>query len=112
MLQPRIDTEVVDRSNRTGTDVGCAEHHLLNSGVHRRSGAHGAGFERADEGCVIESPRSELFAGVPHCEYLGVGGWVTGELPLIVARGNDIAVDKNKRSDRYIAVGNRQLGFG
>ena len=110
--QPRVDAEVVDRAQRSGFEIRRTEDGLLNSGVQGRASAHGAWFERAYEHCIVETPGSQVFAGVSHREYLGVCSRVTGELSFVVPRRDDLTVDDDERPDRNVSVWNSQLRFG
>lgn len=107
-----VSTEVVHRSKRTRLQVGCSEDHIPYSGAHRCTGAHGAGFERAHQGCVVEPPGPEVLASISHGENFRMGGWIGGELSLIVTRRDDLTLDNDECADGDVTVGYRQLRFG
>lgn len=68
-----------------------AEDNFFDFGQRCGLSAHGAGFERDDEGAVFEVFAAGFFAGCADGEQLGVGGGVAAHFDLVMGGGKEVA---------------------
>ena len=97
VVEAGIGAEVVERARGAGLRVGGAEDQAVDPGGPQGAGAHRARLEGDDQGHAVEAPGAPGRGGVAEAEQLGVGGGVAGQLPLVVAAGDHLAVDAARR---------------
>ena len=105
VVEPGVGAQLVERPARPGLGVGRAEDEASHPGGHEGPGAHRAGLECHHQGDVAEPPGPEGGRRVAQRQDLGVGGGVEAQLPLVVAGGDDPAVDDGDGTDGDVAVG-------
>ena len=104
MVKSSVGAEIIERTGRTGLGVACSEHNLVDPCVQGRTSTHWAGLQGYDQCRAGESPRTDDCRGVSEDEHLRVGGRVSGQLPLVMATGDDLAIEKYRSPYRYVAV--------
>lgn len=112
VVQAGVGGSVVEGARVSGFGVGGGEDEAGYSGGVEGSGAHGAGFEGGVEGAAGESPGAEGFGGAAECEYLGVGGRVSGGFSFVGRGGDGFAVAGDYGSNGDFAFGGGLGGGG
>lgn len=111
MVQTGIVTHVVEAVTGTRFEISGSVDHPIDAAVHQRSPAHQARLESDHERALIEAPGPDNICRVSQRQDLGMRRRVAGEFAFVVPTGNDVAVLDHDRSNRHIAVGEREAGF-
>ena len=108
VVEPRIGTEVVERSAGTGPRVARPEDDPPHSGRHESAGAHGARLEGDDQRELGEPPSAHGGGGIAQGQDLGVCGRVACALTLVMAGCHDVPADQRHSADRNLSLLRRQ----
>ena len=104
MVQHRTVEQVEAAARGTCLGIGGPIDEVSETGVDHRARAHRARLERDDEGAVVEAPVTDLRGRVAQRQDLGVSCWIAGELALVVARREHVAITHDDRTDGHVAV--------
>ena len=105
MVEPRVDTQVVDGAARAGLRIEHAEHDAVDPRREQASGAHRARFDGDHDSRALQPPTvPDGPCRVAYGEKLGVRGRVARALSLVVPARDYIAIHQYDGPDGNVAV--------
>ncbi len=100
-----VGKELALAFRRAELGVTRAVHHKRHTGEQGSPGAHGARFQRYEQGAAFKPPVAQPGRCFSHCENFGVGSWITqGDLGVAAAT-NNLSVVYDDRSNRDLIFG-------
>src|ERR687897_695033 len=103
VVEPGVDTQVVERAAGAGLGIGGAEHHPVHPARHQRTRAHRARLDRDHERRTLEPPPAHDRRRVAQRQQLGMsGGGAPAFAPGLPLRGHRPAAGPAK--DRRATV--------
>src|SRR5437763_10522650 len=90
MIQTLVVTQLKESADSTGLGIVAAVDEFRDECIDDRAGAHGARFERDDQGAVDQTPVAQCLARFAHGENFGVGGGVVIGFALVKAAADDL----------------------
>ena len=103
MVQARVDTHVVERSERAALGIGRTVYAPVDARVDHETRTHETGLERDVDGAATQAPPSKRARRLHHGEELGVRRGVFVQLTSIVGPSDDRALVHHDRADRHLA---------
>ncbi len=111
VIQPRIRSDVVQRSRRTTLRIRYRKNDSLDARLLQGSGAHHARLKRYVQRATREAPTTHDLRGETQYENFGMSGRVAAQLTFVVRPGNDPTVANDHRTHGNVAVLHRQVRF-
>ena len=103
MVQARVGTHVVERSERAALGVGRTVYAPVDARVDHEARAHETRLERDVDGAATQAPSSKRARRLHHGEELGVRRGVFVQLAPIVGSGDDRTLVHHDCADRHLA---------
>ncbi len=104
MVQTRILHDVVQRISRASFLIGGPVDEPRDAGCDDRSGTHRTRFDGDVQGDVVETPPPQLVGSALKHQDLGMSGWVTTQLPLVVSPRDNVVVARSNGTDWNITM--------
>jgi len=111
VIEARVIQQVKNRACAPGFFVGCAESDFADSRLQDRASAHGAGLDSDKEGAALQTPVSDICAGLAYGRQFGVSQCVSVAVAGVVPLADYPPVLYNDAADWNLVFQEREYGL-